>query len=806
MNWNNISLKKKLIFLFLILSITPLIFISIFGYSRSKLALEKQTFNQLTAVRESKGRQIESYFNQIRNQILTFSEDSMIVDFTVDLKEAFYEADEAITDTELSKMESSVRSYYENEYITRLNKNSGTHKSVDEYLPQNPETIALQYQYISNNPNSTGEKHLLSKAKDGSQYSELHDKYHPIIKNYLDKFGYYDIFIVDPDTGYIMYTVFKEVDYSTSLTTGPYKDTNFARAFKKAVDEGKVGKNDFVILEDFEPYDPSYNAAAAFIASPIFDDANKMVGVLVFQMPVDEINKIMTGNQNWQADGLGESGETYLIGDDYKMRSISRFIVEDKEGMLKALEEKNYDNKIIENMNRIGTTIGLMEIKTTASEKALNGESSTEIINDYRGVPVLSSFRKLNIEDVSWGILSEIDAQEAFAPVTKIRNIFIVIAAISAIVVGLLAFFVALSIIKPINRISKEAKQLADTGDLNTRTTVSGSDEIGQLAVSINNMLDNTARPVQELSKRAELIAGGDLTVDINVEAKGDIVKLIDSFKEMVYSLQKLISEISVNASSTSSATQELSASAQEINASMEEVASTIEQVASSSRKTSEASSKAQQFSNETNESAKLGSKSAKEVNEIMDIINNSTRESSEKIKLLEELSHNVGEIIETINSISEQTNLLALNAAIEAASAGEQGRGFTVVAEEVRKLAEESKIATKQVASLINNIENEIKESVGAMEKNVMEVEKGSVAIQRAVQSFEAIPKLVDSVSKSLEDVSSIAEGNAIGTQQVADATHEVTASMEQIANVAVELTNGAENLLELVTKFKVK
>jgi len=431
-----ISLKKKLIFLVLTMVLFILV-IGIFTYTSIKNVLEKEAFDELTAIREVKGNSIEIYFGQIRGQIKTFSEDGMIIEAMKEFKEAFHQIN--ATESELANYEISVREYYQNEYLPRLNKNIDRTAAIDEYWVSDPKTIISQYNYISNNPHATGEKDNLHKANDGSKYSEVHEKYHPIIRSYLKEFGYYDIFLVDPDTGHIVYTVFKEVDYTTSLLTGPYKNTNFASTFKKAVD---TGDKDFIILEDFEAYDPSYYAPASFIASPIYD-GNEKVGVLLFQMPVDEINSVMTGNQNWKQDGLGESGETYLVGRDYKMKSISRFLVEDPEGYFGALERIGYDPDTINTIKQVKTSINLQEVRTKGTEAALSNinNENTDIIDDYRGISVLSSYKPLRIEDVDWVILSEIDEEEAFAPIRKLGIIITVSGLIISILALLLAFF-----------------------------------------------------------------------------------------------------------------------------------------------------------------------------------------------------------------------------------------------------------------------------------------------------------------------------------------------------------------------------
>ncbi|MBL6677068.1 MAG: methyl-accepting chemotaxis protein, partial [Rhodobacteraceae bacterium] len=153
-------------------------------------------------------------------------------------------------------------------------------------------TQTLQDLYIANNPNKLWSKHKLDRANDNSRYSDHHARYHPVLRNFLEKFSYYDIFLIDIDTGHIVYSVFKEADYATSLLTGPYATSNLGKAFQIA----KTAKApSFTYLIDFSPYGPSYNAPASFIVSPIFEQ-DKLLGVAAFQMPVDQINNIMTNN------------------------------------------------------------------------------------------------------------------------------------------------------------------------------------------------------------------------------------------------------------------------------------------------------------------------------------------------------------------------------------------------------------------------------------------------------------------------------------------------------------------------------
>ncbi len=220
-------------------------------------------------------------------------------------------------------------------------------------------------------------------------HSNLHANVHPVIRNFLEKFGYYDIFLVDPESGDIVYSVFKELDYSTSLKDGPYANTNFGEAFRRA---NMLTNKDEVVLVDYEQYTPSYEAPASFIASPVFD-GDKKVGIAMFQMPIDRLNEIMA-----ERAGLGETGETYLVGPDMLMRSDS-YLDPENHSVLSSFKNRE-----------------LGKVETEATKDALNGKTGAKVIIDYNGNPVLSAYTPVNIGGITWALFAEIDVAEAFCP------------------------------------------------------------------------------------------------------------------------------------------------------------------------------------------------------------------------------------------------------------------------------------------------------------------------------------------------------------------------------------------------------
>jgi class 3 adenylate cyclase len=293
------------------------------------------------------------------------------------------------------------------------------------------------------------------------------------------------MFLIDPE-GTVVYTVFKETDFTTNFTSGPYKESNLAEAVAAA--RGAKGKS-YVKIVDFKPYSPSYNAPAAFIASPIFN-GSQFIGVLAFQLPVDKINNVMTGNKNWQENGLGDSGETYLVGSDYLMRSASRFQIEDPKGHAKTLVSLGTDDKIVKKIKEFNTTILLQEVQTIGVKEALFGKQGTRVINDYRDIPVLSSYAPLDIDGLRWVILAEMDVSEAYAPIHSFEKTVLIGAALIMALITLIAMWLTSTFVKPINTLIKSARKVG-AGEVGAVVKSGSQDEFGDLAKSFNQTIDS---------------------------------------------------------------------------------------------------------------------------------------------------------------------------------------------------------------------------------------------------------------------------------------------------------------------------
>ncbi|MGR3173778.1 MAG: methyl-accepting chemotaxis protein [Candidatus Scalindua sp.] len=516
-----IGMGAKVISLFLIAGLVPLAVIGILSLNSSSKALKQQAFNQLVSVRETKKKQIEDYFSTIRKQVRTFSENGMIVDAMKEFKTAFKDVRKQndITDSKLEEYRSALRTYYTSDFTNEYKQqNNGQRPDAVSYFNQlDDDSLALQYYYIKANYNQLGEKHNLDAAADESDYSKLHAKYHPIIRDYLDQFGYYDIFLVDPDSGDIVYSVFKELDYTTSLKDGPYASTNFGRVFREV---NNSSDPNYVKLVDFEPYAPSYEGAASFIASPVFDGSEK-VGVLLFQMPIDNINAVMTSDNDWKNVGLGDSGETYLIGHDLAMRSQSRFLIEDKEGYKALMKGLGTDQGVLDKITAKDSTILLQKVDTKGTRAAISGSTHVEIFPDYRDIPVLSAYSPVDIEDVKWVIMSEIDEEEALMAVASLRsNMFKLAGGMLVLIVG-----IGYLVTRITGKVTTVIKNMVGSLTECSTQIASASEQVSSSSQSLAEGSSEQATSLEETSASMEEMSSVTKQNAVNAE---EAAKLVD--------------------------------------------------------------------------------------------------------------------------------------------------------------------------------------------------------------------------------------------------------------------------------------
>lgn len=367
---------------------------------------------------------------------------------------------------------------------------------------------------------------------------------------------------------------------------------------------------------------------------------------------------------------------------------------------------------------------------------------------------------------------------------------------------------------------------------------------VGALIVYL--IIRSIVAPIKDLKEKAITISNGDLTQSIKVRTTDEIGLLGQAFISMQENLKSLLRNVEQNAEQVAASAEELSASSEETSAATEQVSTSIQHVSASAEKQKESmetsvlalkeishgathianfSSEVTELTQEASKKALTGGESVGKILNQMESIHDSVSKSNKMIHSLTERSKQVDSILKIITGIAEQTNLLSLNASIEAARAGEHGKGFAVVANEVKKLAEQSRESAKDIQDIISAIQNDTENTVKIMSHVTQEVNNGVEISNEAVTQFYGIIETMNKVTPQMEEVSAtvqqvsasiqevseranenvfIAQGNAAASEEVAASAEQQLAAMEEISASAQALTEMAEELQILISKYK--
>ena len=544
--------------------------------------------------------------------------------------------------------------------------------------------------------------------------------------------AYQDLFIVSAK-GNVIYSVYKEKDFATNLVTGPLKDSAFGKIFADIKEHSD--DEHYITVSDFTSYSANNNQPASFMGSPVKNEEDEFVGALIIQMPIKRMNQVMQNPR-----GLGETGETYLVGQDKLLRSDLR----------------------------LSKTPTILKEKADieAVKKALMGQTGLIEAPNSHGVNVLAAYAPLKFMGLSWAVVAEMSQEEVLEPVHKMRTFILVGASITLLVVIVIGLIVARSLALPISRMTGIMHELAN-GNLGVKILEDERhDEVGEMADALRIFRKNAEeveklREEQEAAQRRSEEKQRTLLNKMADDFENNVSGVVEAVDTAAKNMQTTAQGMSATASATSDQSSVVASAAEQATHNVQTVASAAEELSAS----------ISEISRQVHESSSIAQSAVEEA-----------RQATSTVQGLSVAANKVGEVVELITSIAEQTNLLALNATIEASRAGDAGKGFAVVASEVKNLADQTSRATA-----------EITEQIEAMQ----------AATGNAVQAIEGIAHTIDSMNDISSSISAAVEEQGSATteisknvQEAANGTLEVTNTIESVSIAAAE-TGSASNMV---------
>ncbi len=777
------KIRNKLLATILFTSMVPLMSVAVLNYYMTSKELNKKEFASMQVIAEATKSKVQDFLKGQSNDLHLLAESPFVVEAAIDFLN---------TTEEEGAGDFSV----------------GAQLMRSIYLDQGN----------------------LRDADDGSAYSMMHSKYHPYLAELREIYDLKDVYIVGKD-GTVLYTATKKGPYGTNLISGEFKEEGLGRAFNKMNNES----TDTIVFQDFS-LSSTFGEQTAFYATTVHDKTEESVDVdveaaehtddhdvestveheveliLITEFSISKINKLMIPENR-----AGKTDEMYLIGPEGQWRNDSRFL------------------------KMLGTESTMMNkeftVETEATKAAMAKEQGVGIIKGYKGADVLSVWSPIVIQqatpdspELTWSLLVEIEEQEIKAAVDKVRNVTLLVIAGAFFVLVFVSFLVSGGLVMQVNAIS-ELFAMIGMGDFDARVEVSSQDELGEMAESLNTMLDSILTLIQsqeerdaiqdsikELLDEVAIIAEGDLTIE--AEVREDITgSIADSFNHMIHQLRGVIRNVQDATIQVSSSANEIQTTAEHLAQGSESQASqildtsaAIDEMAVSIQQVSENAALSATVGEQAKVNSQQGAKSVQDTITGMNKIRGQVQETAKRIKRLGESSQEIGDIVQLIGDIADRTSILALNASIQAAMAGDAGRGFAVVAEEVERLAERSTNATKQIDGLIKTIQSEVSEAVTAMETTTQEVVSGSQVADQAGQALTEIEGVSNRLSELIQSISLSAKQQARGSEalagsmnQIADVTQQTAAGTKQAAVSISNLAHLADDLRGSISTFKL-
>ncbi|MEN8156578.1 MAG: SpoIIE family protein phosphatase [Bacteroidota bacterium] len=471
------SIRTKLLTNFLLISLVPTILVLLILNIVVGSSIKSEIIEKIKLSRDLEKEMVVDYFTSYMKELEYFATGKSPVDHISILLEAFRDLEvPELKEAELVALKARYDSVARSFNATGL-----VEVNSEDFFPEEPVTRAFQYKYMIDENSYTFPEYE-------SKYSDIHKGVGII----TDKFDLTDILIIDNKSGYVCYSDNKGMDFGINLEHSRYAHTTIKKVFHMARELGE-GES---VMTDFIRYLTAGMEPRLFFAAPVHKDGQS-IATLVFQINNTEFDGFMSHQEEWEAQGLEKTGESYIIGEDRLMRTSSRFYLEDPDDFIHEIRPIVGDS-LAEQIETAASTILTLPVHTDASRNALHGNTATTSNTDYRGIKVLSSYTPIEIKGVKWALISEIDHREAFAPIRRFNLLLLILLLIVTPLVFFLAAWISKRFLRPINVLMRGTREV-NKDNLEVSLEPVTNDEFRTLTVMFNKMVSSIRTNREEL-------------------------------------------------------------------------------------------------------------------------------------------------------------------------------------------------------------------------------------------------------------------------------------------------------------------
>ena len=491
-----LSVQSKLVVAFVSLTLASLAVLTGVGYLTARRSLTATVERHLVSLQRSKAATVRALLVSMRNEALALASGERVIGSARDTVAAY----RGLRDVQLtSEMTAAVRRFYAEEFDPALAKRLSVVPAQEASLPTTPVGWYLHYHYLVHGGHPYGPKRLTASTTDASPYAVAVAHAHRALGSFLDQLGFDSLLFVDPETLDVVYSYGQSTLLGTNLADGPYSTSNVAAAVRAL--SASRNRDDYRVA-DFEEHRPRLGEPMAFITAPVFDGP-KLVAIMMMRFRLQPIADVLSGRRRWEAEGLGKTGEAYLLGPDQTMRTESRFLLEDKAAFVQTLRRSTLTERTADTVDRLGTTILTVPVRHEAARAALRGQSGLMQIDDYRGVPVLMAYGPVDLDSVRWALIAKMDRGEAMAPLTTYARRSAAAGAALAGLASLAALLLASALTRPIWDLVSAARRVS-AGELDVQVDVAADDEYRELGEAFNEMVRNLRASRDDLDRQVQ--------------------------------------------------------------------------------------------------------------------------------------------------------------------------------------------------------------------------------------------------------------------------------------------------------------